>query len=133
MLLISSSVIPSSQVHVNSFHFLLECCPNYVILVPCFSFLPVCFHIPFDPLSSCFIFFNLQRFSQCSLFLFDNGVFSISFISLVFSLFVCSISQGSWSHTFGEEATLFYLFPFRFLSGEILDLGTRSSCSGGVL
>ena len=73
--------------------------------VPCFSFLPVCFHIPFDPLSSCFIFFNLQRFSQCSLFLFDNGVFSISFISLVFSLFVRSISQGSWFHSFVKEAT----------------------------
>ena len=132
MLLISSSVIPSSQVHVNSFHFLLECCPNYVILVPCFSFLPVCFHIPFDPLSSCFIFFNLQRFSQCSLFLFDNGVFSISFISLVFSLFVRSISQGSWFHSFVKKQFVLPL-PLPFLSGDILDLGTRSSCSGGVL
>ena len=60
VLLISSSVIPYSQVHVNSFHFLSECCPNYAILVPCFSFLPVCFHINFDPLSSCFMSFNLQ-------------------------------------------------------------------------
>ena len=44
----------------NSFHLQSECCPNYVILVPCFSFLPVCFHINFDPLSSCFMSFNLQ-------------------------------------------------------------------------
>src|SRR4051812_16444041 len=43
VLLISSSIIPSSQVHVNSFHFL-----------------PVCFHINIDPLSSCFMSFNLQ-------------------------------------------------------------------------
>src|SRR4051812_4130435 len=43
VLLISSSIIPSSQVHANSF-----------------LFLPVCFHINFDPLSSCFMSFNLQ-------------------------------------------------------------------------
>ena len=63
VLLISSSIIPSSQVHVNSFHFLLECCPNYITLIPslsCFnrsvvvidlyrslyiSFQPECLHV----------------------------------------------------------------------------------------
>ena len=38
-----------------------------------------------------------------------------------------------WFHSFAKEATLFYLFLFRFPSGAILDLGTRSSRSGGVL
>ena len=37
VLLISSSIIPSSQVHVNSFHFQSECCPNYIILNPTLS------------------------------------------------------------------------------------------------
>ena len=37
MLLISSSIIPSPQVHVNSFHFQSECCPNFIILIPSLS------------------------------------------------------------------------------------------------
>ena len=42
-------------------------------------------------------------------------------------------SQGSWFHSFVKEATLFYLFLFRFSAVPSLDLGTRSLVSGGVL
>ena len=37
MLLISSSILSSCQVLVNSFHLQSECCPNYIILNPSLS------------------------------------------------------------------------------------------------
>ena len=97
------------------FQFLLVHCAHHSQLcnlqgshgVPCFSFLPVCFHIPFDPLSSCSIFFNLQRFSQCSLFLFDNGVFSTLFIFVAFLLSFVQPRKVLWFHSFVKEATQF--------------------------
>ena len=42
-------------------------------------------------------------------------------------------SQGSWFHSFVKEATLFYLFLFRFSPAPSLDLGSRSLVSGGEL
>ena len=42
-------------------------------------------------------------------------------------------SQGSWFHSFVKEATFVLPLPLPFLSSAILDLGTRSSRSGGVL
>ena len=67
---------------------------------------------------------------------FPNGVFSTSFISVVFfSRDGLTFFKVLWSHSFVKEAISFYLTPFlfRFSSGAILDLGTRSSHSGGVL
>ena len=71
-------------------------------------------------------------FSSYPLFLFSNGVFSTLFVFVVFFLSICSTSQGSWFHSFVKKQFVLPL-PLLFLSGAILDLGTRSSCSGGVL
>ena len=61
----------------NSFRLQSECCPNYIILNPslsCFNRSGFNIYLALQP----------QGFSQCSLFLFSNGVFSTSFISVVF-------------------------------------------------
>ena len=70
-----------------------------------------------------------------SLFLFSNGGFSTLLIFVVFFLSICSTSQGSLVSLVCQRSNLVLplLFLFRFPSGAILDLGTRSSRSGGVL
>ena len=69
------------------------------------------------------------------LFLFLNRVLSTFFISVAFFLSIFSTSQGSLVSLIGQRSNLVLplLFLFRFPSGAILDLGTRSSRSGGVL
>ena len=71
--------------------------------VPCYSFLTECFNFVHIHCILSFNLFNLARFF---------GFTHLSKKQLSFYLF---------------------LFLFRFLSGAILDLGTRSSRSGGVL
>ena len=80
--------------------------------------------------------FNRSAAQSCSsLFLFSNRVFSTSFISITFFLSFCSTFQGSLVSLVCQRSNLVLplLFLFRFPSGAILDLGTRSSRSGGVL
>src|SRR3954462_6484551 len=57
----------------------------------------------------------------------------ISFISMVFFLSSCSTSQGSLVPLVCQRSNFVLPPPLPFLSGAILDLGTRSSCSCGVL
>ena len=54
---------------------------------------------------------------------------------MVFFSRICSTSQGSLVSLICKRSILVYLFSFSSVcpSGAILDLGTRSSCSGGVL
>ena len=92
--------------------------------------------VPFA-LSSLAYLLNQSAARSCSpLFLFSNGVFSTSFISVVFFsrnglTFARFFGFTHWS----KKQLSFYLFSFLFHcpSGAILDLGTRSSRSGGVL
>ena len=92
--------------------------------------------------SSSFILSSLAYLSNRSatrigsfLFLFLNGVLSTLFIFVVFFLSSCSTSQGSLVSLICQRSNLVLplIFLFRFPSGAILDLGTRSSRSGGVL
>ena len=119
MLLFSSSIFPTWQVLVNSFHFRTECCPNYVILIP---WLYRCSFIFFGVVSSCFMSFNLQgsRDAPCYSFLTE---FSYSFISVVLFFHLVQPLKVLWFHSFVEEATLFYLFLFRFYP--VISLGSR--------
>ena len=80
--------------------------------------------------------FNRSAARSCSsMFLFANGVFSTSFIFVVFFSRNGLTFQGSLVSLIGQRSNLVLplLFLFCFPSGAILDLGTRSSHSGGVL
>ena len=139
MLLISSSILSSCQVLVNSFHLQAECCPNYIILRPTLS----CFNRSIVPLcSSSFRLFKLCISFQlgCCLNLFVlitlpyrsafNFVLLRCFIS--FNLFNLARFFG-FTRLSKKQLSFPYSFFFRCPSGAILDLGTRSSRSGGVL
>ena len=90
--------------------------------------------IPSCPLYLSFIALQPPRFTWCSLFLFSTAVLSILFNSVVFFLSTFQPLKVLWFHSLVEEATQFTSYlPLPFLSGAILDLGTRSSHSGGVL
>ena len=90
--------------------------------------------IPSCPLYSSFIALNPPRFTGSSLFLFSTAVLSIVFNCVVFFL---STFQPLKVHGFTRLLKKQFCFtsplPFPLLSGAILDLGTRSSRSGGVL
>src|SRR4051812_7518609 len=58
-------------------------------------------------------------FSSCSLFFFANGVFAISFISIVFFLSICPTSQGLWVSLVCQRSNFVLPLPFSFLSGAI--------------
>ena len=66
---------------------------------------------------------------------FPNGVLSILFISVLCFFSICSTLQGSLVSLVWQRSNLVLplLFFFYLPSGAILDLGTRPSCSGGVL
>ena len=90
--------------------------------------LPSSYSIPF--------LFNRSSARSCSsLFIFSNGVFSTSFISVVFFYRNGLTFSRFMFSLVGQRSNLFLplLFLFRFPSGAILDLETRSSRSGGVL
>ena len=113
----------------NFFRLQSECCPNYIILNPSLSCLNR---------SGFNIYLALQPqgfFRNDSLSLFSNGVFSTFFTFVVFFSWICSTSQGSLVSLVCQRSNLVLplLFLFRFPSDAILDLGTRSSRSGGVL
>lgn len=84
MLLISSSILSSCQVLVNSFHLQSECCPNYIILIPSLS----CFNrsvVSIIPLltglsSKCF---QLWSSSLCTFFQFVQPLKVLWFHSFV--------------------------------------------------
>ena len=98
----------------NSFHLQSECCPNYIIIIH--SYLVSTRVVPFPscPLYSSFIAFQPPRFTWCSLFLFSTVVLSIVFNSVVFFLSTFQPLKVHWFHSFVKEATLSYLFLFRF-------------------
>ena len=77
--------------------------------------------------------FATPKFSQCSLFLFSNGVFSTSFIFVVFFSRNCLTSQGYLVSLVCTRRNFVLPLPLPLLAGAILDLGTRSLVSGGVL
>src|SRR6187399_2647479 len=120
MLLFSSSIIPSPQVLVNSFHFQTECCPNSVILIP---WLYHCGFIFFPSVSSCFMSFNLQgsHCVPCSSFLTE---FSYSFISVVFSFILFNLSRFLVSLVCQRSNFILPLL-FSFLPGVISRISGR--------
>ena len=112
-----------------------ECCPNLIFLVPCLSrfnqsgsnsFLSIVLVIHSFETSKVHMAFLVSIFYNTAL----NCVQLRCVLSFNFST-----SQGSLVSLFCRRSNLALplLFLFRFLSGAILDLGTRSSCSGGVL
>ena len=88
-------------------------------------------------LSSLASFLNRSAVRICSsLFLFPTGVFSTLFFLVALFLSICSTSQGSLVSLVCQRSNL--VLPHLssssvFPSVAILDLGTRSSRSGGVL
>ena len=139
------------KIMFNSFHLQSECCPNYIILIPslscfnrsvvvidlyhsfCISFLLECLHVLLVLGNTFLMPFNLQGSSNvpCSSFLTECSQLCSS--PLYSFLEVVQPLQVLWFHSFVKEATLFYLFLFRFSPVPSLDLGTRSLVSGGVL
>ena len=93
----------------NSFRLQSECSPNYIILNPsltCFNRSVFNIHLALQP----------RVFSQCSLSLFSNGVFSTLFTFVVFFSRICSTSQGSLVSLVCQRSNLVLplLFLFRF-------------------
>ena len=156
-MLCSSPITSFCQVHVifllihltgvlcsllSSFHlikscisFQPECCPNLFFFVPCLShfnqsgsnsFLSIVLVIHSFATSKVHMVFLVSIFYNTAL----NCVQLRCVLSFNFST-----SQGSLVSLLCRRSNLALplLFLFRFLSGAILDLGTRSSCSGGVL
>ena len=91
------------------------------------SFQPECLHVLLVHCNLFSLVFQPIRFSQCSLFLFSNGVYSISFIFVVFFSRNCSTSQGSLVSLVCLRSNFVLPIPPPFPSGAIQDLGTRSS------
>ena len=76
----------------------MECCPNYIILNPSLSWINRSgFNI--------YLALQPQGFSQCSLSLFSNGVFSTMFTSLYSFLEFVQPLKVLWFHSFVKEAT----------------------------
>ena len=90
--------------------------------------------IPSCPLYSSFIALQPPRFTRCSLFLFSTAVLSIVFNSVMFfhSTFQ-PLKVLCFTHWSKKQLSFTSPLPLSFLSGAILDLGTRSLVSGGVL
>ena len=148
----SSSIPSSCQIHVQFLPLQSECCPNYIILIPslyCFnwsvvvidiyhsmyiSFQPECLHVLLVHLNHFCLFFNLQgsRNVPCSSLI--TGCFQYR-SSPLFSLFsfVQSLKVRGFTRLSKKQLSFTSSLPLPFFSGAILDLGTRSSCSGGVL
>ena len=101
---VSSFQVSSHLVKFNSFHLQVECCPNYITLIPSLSCLTgvLClFAQVLFALSSLANLLNRSTAqSYSSLFLFANGVLSTSLLLVAFFLSICSTSQGTWFHSF---------------------------------
>ena len=134
VLLISSSILSSYKFMFNSFHLQLECCPNYIILIHSYLVSTRVVSIPSCPLYSSFIALQPPRFIWGSFFLFSTAVLSIVFNSVVFFFQVFNLSRFFGFTLLSKKQLSFTSsLPLPFPSGAILDLGTRSSRSGGVL
>ena len=130
-------MISSSSFHLikSCIYFQPECSPILIFLVACLSR------------------FNQSDFNSFLSIVLVIHSFATSKVHMVFlvSIFyrsalncvqLCCVLSFNFSTSHGFLVSLFcrrsnlvlpLLFLFRFLSGAILDLGTRSSCSGGVL
>src|SRR6187399_2669119 len=120
MLLFSSSIISTCQVLVNSFHFQTECCPNSVILIP---WLYHCGFLFFWSVSSCFMSFNLQGSHNVPCSSFYRSALNFVHLRCILSFKIVQPLKVLWFHSSVKEATLFYLFLFRFYP--VLSLGSR--------
>ena len=111
---------------LSSTHHLVLLCSDYmssisnrsvVIIDPYrslyISFQPECLYVL---LVHCNLFLCHSTYKVLVMFLvtLSSGVFSTSIISVIFFSQNGLTSQGSWFHSFVKEATLFYLFLFRF-------------------
>ena len=128
--------------HSSSFHlikfcisFQPECCSNLIFLVPCLSRFNQSGSNSF--LSMVLVFHSFATSKVHMVFLVSLFYRSaLNCVQLCYVLsFNFSTSQGSLVSLIGQRSNLVLplLFLFCFPSGAILDLGTRSSCSGGVL
>ena len=119
MLLISSSIFPSPQVHGNSFHFQTERCPNSAILIPWpyhYGFIFFWF------VSSVSCLFNLQgsHNAPCSSFL--KECFHLR-SSPLYSYSTCSTSQVLWFSLVCQRSNFVTSSSSVFLP--VLSLGSR--------
>ena len=131
-----SCLFSSSSHFVKScISFQPECCPNLFFLVPCLSrfnqsgsnsFLSIVLVIHSFATSKVQMVFLVSIFlPQCSQLCSTPlcSFFQLFNLSRFFGFTLLSKKQLSFTSS----------LPLPFLSGAILDLGTRSSCSGGVL
>ena len=127
------------KIMFSSFHFQSKCCPNRTILSLSILFLTgaLC---PFAQilfiLSSLVSLFNRSAIRN-RFFLIPLSLWSASNFVLLHGFFLsfCLTSQGSSVSLVCQRSNLVYLSSLLFccFPGAILDLGTRSSHSGGVL
>ena len=78
------------------------------------SFQPECLHVLLVHCNPFLMSFNLQGSRNVPCSFLSNGVFSTLFIFVVFFLSFVQPIKVLWFHSFVKEATLFYLFLFRF-------------------
>ena len=98
------------------------------------SFLPECLHVLLVHCNPFLMSFNLQGSSNvpCSSFLTECFQLRSSSLFSFFNLFNLARFFG-FTHFSKKQLSFTLVFLFRCPSGAILDLGTRSSRSGGVL
>ena len=117
-----------------SFHVQSECCQNHIILIHSYLVSTRLISIPSCPLYSTFIALHPSRFTWCSLFLFSTAVLSIVFSSVMSFLSTFQpLKVLGFTRLLKKQLSFTSSLPLPFLFGAILDLGTRSSRSGGVL
>ena len=115
VLLILSSIISSSQVHVQFLQFTVGVLPNYIILIHSYLVSTRVVPIPSCPLYSSFIALQPPRFTWCFLFLFSTAVLSTVFNSVVFSLSTFQpLKVRGFTHLSKKQLSLPPLFLFRF-------------------
>ena len=117
-----------------AFHFQPECVVIYLYRSLYISFQPECLHVLLVHCNHFHISFNLQ--GSCNVPCFSLLLECLqSCSSPLYSFF--QVFQPLKDHGFIRlsKKQLYFTspLPLPFLSGAILDLGTRSSCSGGVL
>ena len=105
--------------------------------------LPCSLFIPFQPEWSQFLLVHCTRHSQLCNLQGSHGVPCFYFLpqcSQLCSTPLCSFFQlfnlsefFAFTHLSKKQLSFTSSLPLLFLFGAILDLGTRSSCSGGVL
>ena len=131
---VSSKCFHIAKLIFFSFHFQPKCYRNWSLSFLVHLVSTGVLACTSRPLFSSFIALQTPKFTWCSLFSVYYGVLSIHLSLLCHFFRFVQPRKVLWFHTFVIEAISFTSsLHLPLLSGAILDLGTRSSCSGGVL